>query len=97
MVLNGKFFKWVEVLAGVPQGSILGSLLLLIYINAIVKHSAGSFQLFADDTSIYMIVDLPEQAAMVLNADLQTISHWANDWLVLLNANKTIYIYGHFA
>ena len=46
--------------------------------------------MFADDTSLYIIVDLPEQAAMVLNADLQTISHWANDWLVLFNANKTL-------
>ena len=44
----------------------------------------------ADDTSLYIIVDLPEQAAMVLKADLQTISHWANDWLVLFNANKTL-------
>ena len=44
----------------------------------------------ADDTSLCIIVDLPEQAAMVLKADLQTISHWANDWLVLFNANKTL-------
>ena len=75
VILNGKFSKWVKVLAGVPQGFILGPLLFLIYINDIVKRIGGSIRLFADDTSLYIIVDLPEQAAMVLNADLQTISH----------------------
>ena len=88
MVLNGKFSKWVEVLAGVPQGSILGPLFFLMYINDIVKRIGGPIRLFADETSLYIIVDLPEQAAMVLNADLQTIFHWANDLLVLFNANK---------
>ena len=70
VVLIGKFSKWVEVLAGVPKGSILGPLLFLIYTNCIVKCTGGSIRLFADDTSLYIIVDLPEQAAMVLNADL---------------------------
>ena len=88
MVLNGKFSKWVEVLAWVPQGSILGPLLFLIYINDIVKRIGGSIRLFADDTSLYIIVDLPEQAAMVLNADLQTISHWAKTGLFYLTQTK---------
>ena len=90
VVFNGKFSKWVEVLAGVPQGSILGPLLFLIFINDIVKHIGGSIRLFADDTSLYIIVDLPEDAARILNADLQTISQWANAWLVTFNASKTL-------
>ena len=57
-----------------------------------IKRINGSIRLFADDTSLYIIVNLPEQAAMVLNADLQTISHCANDWLVLFNANKTLFV-----
>ena len=82
--------KWVEVLAGVPQGSIFGILLFLIFINDIVKHISGSIRLFANDTSLYIIVDLPEDAARILNADLQTTSQWANAWLVTFNASKTL-------
>ena len=78
MVLNGKFSKWVEVYAGVPQGSILGPLLFLICINDIAKHIGGTIRLFAADTSLNIIIDLPEQAARVLNADLQTVFQWAN-------------------
>ena len=68
------FQKWVEVLAGVSQGSILGPLLFLIFINDIANRIGGSIRLFANDTSLYIIVHLPEDAARILNADLQTIS-----------------------
>ena len=90
VVINGKFSERVEVLAGVPHGSILGPLRFLIYINDIVKRIGGSIRLFAYNTSLYIIVDLPEQAARILNADLQTISKWANSWLVTFNPSKLI-------
>ena len=90
MVLNGKFSKWVEVVVSVPQGSIIGSLLFRIYINDIVKCIGGSIRFFADDTNLFIIVDLPKEAARALNTYLKTLSHWANDWLLLFNANKIL-------
>ncbi|MCG8113671.1 MAG: reverse transcriptase domain-containing protein [Candidatus Thiodiazotropha taylori] len=90
VVLNGESSDWVEVEAGVPQGSILGPLLFLLYINDIVKNICCSIRLFADDTSLYVIVERPDQAAQLLNADLQTISNWAEDWLVEFNTKKTM-------
>ena len=89
MVLNGESSDWVEIEAGVPQGSILGTLLFLLYINDIVKCIGCSIRLFADETSLYIIVERPNQTVRLLNADLQTISNWAVDWLVEFNANKT--------
>ena len=90
VVLNGQTSDWTLILAGVSQGSILGPLLFLLYINDIVKHIGCSIQLFPDITSLYIIVECPNAAARCLNADSQTISQRAEDWLVNFNANKTL-------
>ena len=90
VVINGQVSEWLSVLAGVPQGSILGPLLFLIYINDIVKHLGCSIRLFADDTSLYIIVDSPDGAAYHLNVDLNSISTWADAWLVAFYTGKTL-------
>ena len=77
MVLNGVESDCADVLAGIP---ILGPLLFLIYINDIVNNILSSIRLFADDTSIYIVIDDPHTAAFILNSDLETINVWANDW-----------------
>ncbi|MEW8542639.1 MAG: reverse transcriptase family protein, partial [Candidatus Thiodiazotropha sp.] len=89
VVLNGQNSEWVSVKAGVPQGSILGPLLFLLYINDIVNQINTNVRLFADDTSLYIIVDTPERAAVSLNSDLQAINQWATEWLVDFNPSKT--------
>ena len=55
VVLNGQASSWKEVLAGVQQGSILGPLLFLIYINELPTNMESQVRIFADDTSLFLL------------------------------------------
>ena len=77
VVLNGQFSTWKSVNAGVPQGSILGSLLFFIYINDLTKGISSNAKLFADDTSLFSVTHDVQTSANNLNKDLERISKWA--------------------
>ena len=87
--IPGGSSHWFPIEAGVQQGSILGPLLFLIYINDIVTNIKSAVRLFADDTSLYLIVDEPVEAARCLNSHLELIYQWAERWLVKFNAAKS--------
>ena len=78
---------WRPVLAGVSQGSILGSLLFLVYINDLPNELKSHAKLFADDTSLFTIVKDKQESADVLNNDLSFISKWVFNWKMLVNAD----------
>ena len=75
VTVPGGISDWVEILAGVPKGSILGPLLFLLFINDMVRENNSNIRLFADDTIIYIIVDFPDSAAQILNIDFEPIDH----------------------
>ena len=57
VVLNGQNSSWTAVFAGVPQGSVLGPLFFLIYINDLAEGISSTTKLFADDTSLFSVVN----------------------------------------
>ena len=88
VVVNGQFSSWLPVTSGVPQGSVLGPLLFLLYINdisSVVAHS--KVKLFADDVTIYKEISSSSDAAL-LQVDLSSIAQWAKKWLLNLNPLK---------
>ena len=85
VLLNGQASSWRPVLAGVPQGSILGPLLFLIYINDLPNELKSNAKLFADGTSLFTIVKDKTESANILSNDLSEISKWAHDWKMLFN------------
>ena len=84
-MLNGQNSPWSDVFAGVPQGSILGPLLFLIYINDLPDGLHCSPKLFADDTSLFSTVYDINDATTDLNNDLVKITRWAFQWKMSFN------------
>ena len=85
VLLNGQTSEWLPVKAGVPQGSILGPLFFLIYINDLSDDLVSTIKLFADDTSLFSVVHDSNISANELNNDLQKISEWAYKWKMSFN------------
>ena len=90
VVLNGSASEYKDIRAGVPQGSVLGPLLFLIYINDLEENIKSQIRLFADDTMLFSTVEKnPTTTANELNQDLETISHWAYQWKMEFNPDPT--------
>ena len=87
VVLNGVSSKWLKVKSGVPQGSVLGPILFLIYVNDIDDGIICKISKFADDTKIASKVTSTLERE-TLQSDLNRLVSWASEWQMKFNIEK---------
>ena len=88
VVVGGQYSEWSPVISGVPQGSFLGPLLFILYVDdlcSVINHS--SVKLFADDVTIFMEINNPDDCS-VLQKGLDTVLDLSSKWLLRLNPEK---------
>ena len=87
VVVDGETSEPAEVTSGVPQGTVLGPTLFLIYINDIVDNINSTIRLFADDLVVYRQINSPDDHH-ILQEDLQKLVEWSKTWQMELNVDK---------
>ena len=95
VMLNGKSSDWMGVSSGVPQGSVLGPVLFIIYINDTPDMLRKYCKMFADDAKLYSAIETTDDQDE-LQDDLFDSCDWVKDWLLEHNIQKCKYIqYGN--
>ena len=88
VVLWGHHLSWTSVLSGVPQGTVLGPILFLIYINDISRNIMSNTKLFADDMKLYRILRDTKEDVEELQKDLIRLESWSYVWQLKFNTDK---------
>ena len=87
VVVNGEESFLGHVLSGIPQGSVLGPILFVIYINDILENINADGLLFADDTKIFRSI-MSQEDALSLQEDPKRLEEWSQQWLLNFNPEK---------
>ena len=87
VLLNGNKSQWKDVLSGVPQGSVLGPLLFLVFVNTIDDDVDSKVLKFADDIKIFKVIE-GKQDQDIFQADLDKLVEWAETWQMKFNIDK---------
>jgi hypothetical protein len=88
VAIRGTYSSWTHVKSGVPQGTILGPILFLIYVNDISTRAASQIKLYADDTKLYREICDKTLDVQILQADLTHLHDWSKTWQLPFNTDK---------
>ena len=88
----GALSKSISVISGVPQGSVLGPLLFIIYVNFVVSDINCYYKVFADDVKLYLVLDRENlvQMSPVFQQDIDTLVNTSASWGLNMNGNKCV-------
>ncbi|PFX15492.1 putative RNA-directed DNA polymerase from transposon BS [Stylophora pistillata] len=87
VIIDGVSSKSVDVTSGVPQGTVLGPLMFLLFINDMQNGLGCTLRLFADDALLYHKITHHDDT-LALQRDLDKLGQWANRWQMLFNPSK---------
>ena len=87
VVVNGTSSQPAPVTSGIPQGSVVGPMLFVMYINDLPDVCTSNVKLFADDTKLFTRSD-DEAATTAMQEDLNRLKQWSNDWLLRFHPQK---------
>ena len=87
VVIEGEVSEWSEVKSGIPQGSVLGPILFVIFINDLPEAVRSTCRIFADDTKVYRNVTSAE-GPVSLQTDLDSLVEWSDLWQLPFNSDK---------
>ena len=85
--VNGSVSKWADVSSGIPQGSVLGPILFVIYINDLPNEIKSDIYMFADDTKLFRTIKTNDDQC-ILQDDLGELTAWSIKWLLTFHPDK---------
>jgi len=88
VIINGRSSDWIIIEAGLPQGSIIGPLLFLIYINDIIYDIRSDIYWYSDDTVLMRVVTDPLKDTRIVNNDLEMLNAWSKQWTIKFSPAK---------
>jgi len=91
-VVNGKQSTWSNVKSGVPQGTILGPVLFITFINDISENLTSNTKLYANDCLLYSAI-ASDADYEIMKCDLRKLEYWCSNWLLTFNVSKCKVLY----
>ena len=90
--IKGSSSTWTDIASGVPQGSVLGTTLFLVYINDLPEAIEGLVKIFADDTKVYRAIESTETPELLQN-DVSKSEYWGGEWKMFYNTEKCHHVH----